>query len=387
MTGFESRFGFSGWGGGTTMKRILVLGIILVIACAAAAHSSGTRSAGVVPDGLPEGSTPRSGTDANVYCLLLEGGFGAGSGDLTATCQDFLANMYGVAFDTVDCNTVTPSVGDLLVYDAVLLWENGTFSNAPNVGLVIHDYVTNYDGDVVFGTFIWQDWTTWGGFGWDIMEGICPLTEAGACEYNYDELDPASIVPHPVTAGVLSLWCTMFHGGTTVQPGATGLARWSDQVPAIAVDTQGGRMAAISIFPSYENWGNYGVEFGGDFHRLFENALKWAAGKPAVALNVVPDAVFYSPGGSLGYTAILANQTSSPQTFWGRVTADVPGVGQVVVVSPMHVTLPPNAFVQKHMAHPIPNAAPLGTYTVTVTIGTPPANVWDEDSFQFEMVP
>jgi hypothetical protein len=368
------------------MKRGVIWTITLIVVGAGVAFgaTSGTIVTRGASDGVRGGYTPEA-TDDNVYCLLLEGGYGANSGDLTGTYYDFLAHMYGVDFDTFNCNSATPTIDQLLTYDVVLLWENGTFTNSPNVGAVIYDYVTTYGGGAVFGTFLWQDWTTWEGHGWGPMEGICPLITAGGCEYDYDELDPASIVPHPVTAGVTSLWCTSFHGGTAMQPGAMELARWSDQVPAIACHTAGGRMVAISIFPSYEKNYTYGIQFGGDFHRAWENALKWAAGMPSVTINLIPDSETYSPGGTLGYAAILANQTSSPQTFWGRVTADVPGVGQVVVVSPMHVTLPPNAFVEKHMAHPIPNAAPLGTYEVTVTIGTPPANVWDEDSFVFEM--
>jgi len=371
------------------MNRTVILAMVFIVAGASAVLVAGYGS-GTVERGkaIAEGSgnyVPEAPTDDDVYCLLLANSYS----DLTATAQDFADNMYGLAFDIFDCVTVTPTIDQLQAYDVVLLFENGIFANAPNVGAVIYDYVTNYDGRVVFATFVWQDWSTWpAGYGWGLMEGICPLIEAGGCEYNYDELDPGSIVPHAVTAGVTSLWCTSFHGGTAMQPGATGLARWSDQTPAMAYDaTTGGRMVAISIFPAYENHGNYGIDFGGDFHRVFENALKWAAGMPSVTINLVPDAVFYHPGGTLGYTAILANQTDVAQTFWGKVVADVPGIGQVEVISPRPVTLGPGAYIEKHMAHPIPMAAPLGTYAATAMIGQPPDDLWDQDTFQFEMVP
>jgi hypothetical protein len=193
--------------------------------------------------------------------------------------------------------------------------ENGNFANAPNVGAVIYDYVHNYNGNVIFATFIWQDWGTWGGYGWGAMEAICPMNEAGGCEYNYDSINPSSVVSHPVTNGITSLWCDLYHGGVGLRSGATRLAAWSDGKPAVAIDAShaygGGQMVAISIFPSYMNYGTYGTHFGGDFYRLFQNAIRWAGG---IGLASVVD---YFAAYPLNHASLIEWSTSTESILVG----------------------------------------------------------------------
>ena len=263
------------------MKRRSITTILFIILLAGLAMAgdkmTGTR--GAVPLGSPQ--APQSplvegaGSRA-VSCLLLSNY----AGDLTATKAFFEANMIDITFDTFDTSTGAPSLTFLEGFDCVLLMENGHTTYGPDVGAVIHDFVTISLGNVVYGTFIWQNWTTWGGYGWGAMEGICPMYEAGGCEYTYDSLDMGTVVSHPVTDGITGLFADSYRGGTATSTAGVTLGNWTNGTPAISIDdtTTGGRQCAISVFPAYENWGSYGSNFGGDFYLLIENAIKWCAG-------------------------------------------------------------------------------------------------------------
>ena len=199
------------------------------------------------------------------------------------TGADFVAADFGVntshTLTSWDAD-VTPTLDELLAYDAVLLFENGVFANAGNVGDVLAEYVLA-GGGVVLGTFYWQNRSdaSFGGT-WGALESYDPLTaQAGACEYSGDDVDPLSIVDHPITAGVTQLHANSFRGGTTAKPEAEVLALWSGTNnlglpdPAVAVRYEGEAcVIGISIFPDASF-----NDFTGDFYVLFDNALAFAA--------------------------------------------------------------------------------------------------------------
>ncbi len=183
--------------------------------------------------------------------------------------------------------TGTPTLAYLTTFNVVLLFEDGVFSTSHNVGDAVAAYVAA-GGNVVLGTFYWQDrsdssWGT-GTLGWGNLEAIDPFTTCrigpcapnGGSEYNADALDPASIVPHTLTAGVNSLSVDSYHGGVTAKPGTTVLALWSDGVPLIGYRTEAGgqRLVGLSVAPWYFN--NL-ASAPGDFVQLWDNALRFAA--------------------------------------------------------------------------------------------------------------
>jgi len=111
---------------------------------------------------------------------------------------------------------------------------------------------------------------------------------------------------------------------------------------------------------------------------------------PILELSLDPDTAIVHRGGTLGYTATVTNLTGSTQTFqfWTEVVLPNgnPYPGNPVV-GPRWVTLNPYQTKSGHVSHKVPNNAPLGTYTYTGKAGTYPSDVWDEDSFNFEVVP
>ncbi len=237
----------------------------------------------------------------NINCLLISGG---STNTLATLKSDFEAHMTGINFDTYWADTTTPSLSFLQSYDVVLLLEDGTFSNAPNVGNVVYSYVMG-GGNLVIGTFYEQDRSDctvpgWIPNGWGNLEAIDPFTsDTFGCKYAADSMDPTTIVSHPIMNGVSSLWMTRHGGGNSPKPGTTVLAYWTNPNflgqpdPVVGYKFVGSsRLVHVSIYPAYEYWGDYGVNFGGDFYTLWENAIKWAAQGKRVRVFANPIAAF-----------------------------------------------------------------------------------------------
>ncbi len=198
--------------------------------------------------------------------------------DNEAVLQEFGVRMLGIEFDTMNVSGQTPTLAFLATFQAVLLYENGLFGNAPSVGDVVYDFV-QAGGNVVIGTFYWQDRSDnlrpeLTSSGWGALEMIDPFLGPQGSEYVPDSLDMASIVAHPLTAGVDSLLVDSFHGGVAPKAGTTVVASWSDGVPLIGYRTEPGgqRLVAVSTFPSYARH----CCFEGDFYLIWENALRFA---------------------------------------------------------------------------------------------------------------
>jgi hypothetical protein len=197
--------------------------------------------------------------------------------------------MTGLVFDTMDVTQQTPALAVLLEYPLLLLYEDVLFSNALNVGNVVAAYV-QAGGNVVLGTFYWQDRSDNLVFAgeaasWGALEGLDPFFGPYGSEYREDSLYVPSIVAHPMTAGVDSLWVDSFHGGVRAKPGTTVLAHWSDacvlcepdlRTPLLGyrIESGGQRIVGVSVAPHYPGYGRLRVR--GNFYRLWANVLSWA---------------------------------------------------------------------------------------------------------------
>jgi type 1 glutamine amidotransferase len=228
-----------------------------------------------------EWAAGRTPTPIVAKCLIL-------SNWLADICAlDFTLKIPDVDFAWMEVSSETPTYSKLKAYDVVLLFEDGNFANAPNVGSAVYDYVMA-GGNLVIGTFYEQDRsdiTDWTPYGWGLLETIDPFTSDGyGCAYSPDELNVASIVAHPITSGVQSLWCDAYQGGvhakadTVVVANWTGLNELGETCPLagyrILEDNQ--RVVQISICPQYAYY-NTSDNVGGDFYTLWDNAIKWAS--------------------------------------------------------------------------------------------------------------
>ena len=184
--------------------------------------------------------------------------------------------MPDVTFETFLGAATTPTLSYLATFDVVLLYENGIYSNALNVGNALAQYVA-LGGNMVFGTFYWQDRSDggYGSNGWGGLESIDPFIAAGGNEYDAGAMNPASIVAHPLTQGVTSMTVYPYGGGGIAKSGTTVVASYTNGKPLIGfrMESLGQRLVAVSAFPANESYGTV----AGDFYQMWDNALRWAA--------------------------------------------------------------------------------------------------------------
>ncbi len=218
-----------------------------------------------------------------------------------ATAADFASKIAGHTFTGVDTSTSVPTLASLLgAYDVLLVFEDGRYANSLGVGNVAAAFA-NTGRAVVLGTFYDQDRSDESNpalasqaHGWGALELIDPDTTDGTGVRtdvsgvpNFPRtLDPASIVVHPLTAGVTALSATSgFAGGNQAKPGTKVLANWTQlnarglPDPAIAFRITGAAcVVQIGIAPDYAvgigaGYGN----FTGSFYVLWKNAFDYAA--------------------------------------------------------------------------------------------------------------
>ncbi|HRZ82174.1 MAG TPA: choice-of-anchor D domain-containing protein, partial [Candidatus Hydrogenedentes bacterium] len=179
---------------------------------------------------------------------------------------------------TFDLGALTPTLSELQAFAAVLVYGNFPYQNAAALGDAMADYAAA-GGGVVCSVFEVGDnmnscmmlgrWVT---DGYVLMDR--PTTINGPATLGTVH-DPA----HPIMAGV-----TSFNGGsasyrpttTTVYPGTTLVAEWSDGHPLVAVaDVNGAHRADVCFFPPSSDTGSNRWDTTTDGARMLANALSW----------------------------------------------------------------------------------------------------------------
>jgi len=272
-----------------------------------------------------------AGTHVGAKCLILS------NFDADGCALDFELKIPDVDFAWMDVSSETPTYSKLKAYDVVLLFEDGLFYNAPNVGSAVYDYVMS-GGNLVIGTFYEQDrsdCSTYGPNGWGPLETIDPFTSDGyGCEYTNDTLNVLSLITHPITSGVQSLWCdqnTGYHGGVHAKPDTIVVANWTgpnylgEACPLagyrILEDNQ--RVVQISICPQYAYY-NTSDNVGGDFYTLWANAIKWASEAVYTGPQILEELTQISTGNQEGNPSIALDHNGNLHIVWvGNSTANL----------------------------------------------------------------
>ncbi|MEP7180585.1 MAG: hypothetical protein ABI886_00180 [Betaproteobacteria bacterium] len=233
------------------------------------------------------------------------------------TAADFATRLSGHTFTPVEIATVTPALASLTAnFDALLLFEDGVFVNAPNVGNVVAQYAQT-GRPVVLGSFYDQDrtgTTSVTANGWGALENLDPnLSDGIGTAYSARSLNPTSLVVHPLTYGVRTLTAHQFAGGNQAKSGTIVLGRWTQPNakgkpdPAIALRFTGSACVMhIAIAADYSAYGAYGSVYGGDFYRLWQNAFDFAAARCVVGPEQIVDSGALPAGTGTGATAVPA---------------------------------------------------------------------------------
>ena len=201
---------------------------------------------------------------------------------------DLGSRLAGHTFTGVDVSVATPTLASLTAaYDVLLVFADQNFSTAPAVGDVAAAFA-NAGHAVVLGTFYDQQRSDAGGSGWGALETIDPNTTDGLAVPTpggqLRRLDAATLVNHPLTRQVASLYGTQWAGGNEAKPGTVVVAHWQQPNargkpdPAIAFRVTGTAcVIQLGIAPHYASLGTVNVDYGGDFYRAWQNAFDFAA--------------------------------------------------------------------------------------------------------------
>lgn len=208
---------------------------------------------------------------------------------------DFATHVPGHVYTAFDVSGGPPDLATLLAYDEILLFEDTLFDQAPNVGNRVYQ-VAIAGRPVIVSTFYNQDRSDRAGLvlntphGWGQLETIDPdTTDTFGTQANPRSLNSATVVTHPLTAGVTSLFANViagvgYAGGDQAKPGTRVLAAWSqpnanNQVdPAISLrQSTTACVMQIGIAPDLPLNGTLGTDFGGDYYRVWKNAFDFGA--------------------------------------------------------------------------------------------------------------
>ncbi len=221
-----------------------------------------------------------SASASDVRVLLTGAPGGVGFSDPQAKLTD--TGLFA-AVDTFDASTsgFTPTLSQLMDYDAVMVWSNGTYASDVELGDVLADYVDE-GGGVVLAVFTTS--TTTAGrslLGRFDSEGYWIIQPRSGNTSGLANLGTIHDPEHPTMDGVSSL---LFNGTaflpstTTLAPHGELIASWDDGRPLVTVSREYPNRVDLGMFPPSEDAnGNY-WQTATDGARLMANALLYTAG-------------------------------------------------------------------------------------------------------------
>ncbi len=221
--------------------------------------------------------------------------------------------------NTFDASASTPTLAQLEAYTEVVAYSNSPYGDPVGMGNVLADY-QDAGGIVVATAFDWFG-SPFGLDGRWMTGGYTPFTYPATINFanaNLGTYDPS----HPLMQGVTTL-SAYFRETSSLTAGATQVAAWDDNTPAIAVKTTGGHTAvAINAY-----LGDNPEMWSGQFGTLIVNAARWLAGgsgcgptNTPVATSTPTSTPTCQPGGG-GLPGPWANGAPSTLDAYGAASA------------------------------------------------------------------
>jgi hypothetical protein len=182
-----------------------------------------------------------------------------------------------------------------------------------------------------------------------------------------------------------------------------GINLWQSQ--SIVVDYQNRYPSILMLKDSGSVWNNYRINgyiplnylldhdldqtvdyrMEGYSHSTFTSRILSLMSDVSVALT--PSSSTYQRGGKLTYDVTFQNWATASRMFYVLMEADLPNGNTARLGSPSKVTLNASQILTVPKSHNIPTTVPLGFYTYRMQIGLPPADLWFQETFEFEIVP
>lgn len=205
----------------------------------------------------------------------------SGSCQWTSVQSALLATNRFATVDIIDVTAAgggTPTLQQLLAYDALLCWTNTTPADTNAWGTVLADYV-DAGGGVVVAVFANSTTTANRNIGGRWQNGYeVVLDQGGNTSGAGGALGTVAIPSHPVMAGV-----TSFTGGTlgtrptstALEVGSVLVASWNDGKVLVAQGANP-RRVDLGFYPPIATCSQSGWATGGD--QLMANALEFVGG-------------------------------------------------------------------------------------------------------------
>lgn len=188
------------------------------------------------------------------------------------------------AVDYVDVRRETPTLEQLMAYDAVIVASEESFLDNVGMGDELADYVDE-GGKVIHTPLTYYTWTSTELAGRFVEDGYMVFTMTTFLINSRHRLGEYD-AEHPVMAGIETLEDTHV-SSTSLSYGAVSIAEWDDGKPLAA--SRGDNVIGINIAVSP-------VEpyYSGDVARLFSNAIRWLCRESPLTINPVSGAL--APG-------------------------------------------------------------------------------------------
>jgi hypothetical protein len=233
------------------------------------------------PTSSPAQSPTPTPTELTNVLIVGASSFGAtGHADVQSKIAG--TELISGSVDIFDAQLGTPTLAQLLTYQAVLFFSDSSFANNSFLGDVLADYVDT-GGGVVEMTFALQDSGSLAIAGRWRSGGYEPLINGTQSSGVLLTLGTLHQSGHPILSGVSS-----FSGGSGsfhnvvggVSAGATLVADWSNGLPLIATNTGSftGRTAALDFHPVSSDTRADLWDSTTDGDLLMANALAFVAG-------------------------------------------------------------------------------------------------------------
>ncbi len=263
---------------------------------------------------------------ANRRLLLLESG-----GDVSEI-QTLLASFPDV--DVVDVfhgQTMTPTLANLMAYDAVIVAVNRAFGDPVTVGNVLADYVDSGGGVVLTLASFIGGWEIQGRF---LAEGYMPFAlgsgPIGASVLGDFDAD------HPIMTGVTTATGDLL-GAVNLSGDSELVASWTNSQPFVATK---GNVAAVNIYV-----GNSGY-WTGDIPLVLHNAAFWSSGA-LTWLSTDPESGVLPAGEQIDVVVTFDASSLDGGDYAALllVRSDDPDEGEIAVTVQMDVTGAPDLVV------------------------------------------
>lgn len=204
------------------------------------------------------------------------------------------SGLFSVIDNHSSCGFPTPTLDDLLHYDAVFVWSDCNFVQPVVFGNVLADYLRLGRGVVIASVAF--DATPGEGLDGGIQDaGFLPFTEGDFAGYDGPQGMIADLPSHPILAGISSFrggGCNYHNAPIWLTAGTHLVAHWSNGQPLIGAkqlsEADGrGRVVGLNFYPPSSDavdclWASTSGGAG-----IIANALAWAAKStagPKVAL-------------------------------------------------------------------------------------------------------